>query len=116
MCIFFVQFEKLYYFCIMKIKAILSIIIVILTAIICWLSADIARCKRNLADANELIEIQHEMIERLGSLDAVKCNIEVHLSNKTTFGNIKQSDINIVADQIQHYTRKQLLNDSTSWN
>lgn len=116
MCIFFVQFKKLYYFCIMKIKAILSIIIVILTAVICWLSADIARCKRNLADANELIEIQHEMIERLGSLDAVKCSIEVHLSNKTTFGNIKQSDINIVADQIQHYTRKQLLNDSTLWN
>lgn len=100
----------------MKIKAILSIIIVILTAIICWLSADLSRTKKHLADANELIEIQHEMIERLGSLDAVKCNIEVHLSNKTTFGNIKQSDINIVADQIQHYTRKQLLNNSTLWN
>lgn len=100
----------------MKIKGILLIVIAVLLAVVCWLSADLSRTKKHLADANELIGIQHEMIERLGSLDAVKCNIEVHLSNKTTFGNIKQSDINIVADQIQHYTRKQLLNDSTIWN
>lgn len=100
----------------MKIKGILLIVIAILTAVICWLSADLSRTKKHLADAEGLVEVQHEMIERLGSIDAVKCNIEVHLSNKTTFGNIKQSDINIIADQIQHYTRKQLLNDSTLWN
>lgn len=116
MCIFFVQFEKLYYFCIMKIKAILSIIIAILTAVICWLSADIARTKKHLADAEELIEIQHKIIERLGSLDAVNATISVQVNNRATFGCVKAGDIEIVADQILHYTRKQLLNDSTLWN
>lgn len=106
----------MHYICIMKLKILLFAVILACALVICSLSADIARTKKHLADAEELIEIQHDMIERLGSLDAVKCNIEVHLSNKTTFGNIKQSDINIVADQIQHYTRKQLLNDSTLWN
>lgn len=100
----------------MKIKILFCALLSACVLVICWLSADIARTKKHLADAEDLIEIQHEMIERLGSLDAVKCSIEVHLSNKTTFGNIKQSDINIIADQIQHYTRKQLLNDSTLWN
>lgn len=69
--------------------------------------------KKRIADAEYLIEIQHEMIERLGELDAVRCNITVNLSNKTTFGSIKQSDVNIVADQVLHYTRRELLNNDT---
>lgn len=69
--------------------------------------------KKRIADAEYLIEIQHKTIERLGELDAVRCNITVNLSNKTTFGSIKQSDVNIVADQVLHYTRRELLNNDT---
>ena len=85
----------------------------VLIAIIIALSASLSLRKKNLADANELIEIQHEIIERLGELDAVHCEISVNLSNKTTFGNIKQSDINIIADQVVRYMRKELLKNDT---
>ena len=85
----------------------------VLVAIIIALSISLSLRKKNLADANELIEIQHEMIERLGEIDAVHCEISVNLSNKTTFGNIKQSDINVVADQVVRYTRKELLKNDT---
>lgn len=84
--------------------------------VICWLSADLARTKKHLTDAEELIEIQHEMIDKLGSLDAVRAVINVEITNKATFGSIKAGDVEVVTDQILHYTRKQLLNDTTTWN
>lgn len=103
----------MYYFCIMKLKIFLFALLGVAVAIIFWLSAELQTTKRHLADAEDLIEIQHDMIERLGELDAVRCNIEVHLSNKTTFGNIKQSDINIIANQVQQYTRREILQRDT---
>lgn len=97
----------------MKLKILLFALLGVAVAIIFWLFAELNTTKKHLQDAEDLVEIQHEMIERLGSLDAVRCNIEVHLSNKTTFGNIKQSDINIIADQIQEYTRREILQRDT---
>lgn len=97
----------------MKLKILLLALLGVAVATIFWLSAELNVTKRHLQDAEELVEIQHEMIERLGELDAVRCNIEVHLSNKTTFGNIKQSDINIIADQVQQYTRREILQRDT---
>lgn len=116
MCIFFVQFEKLYYFCNMKIKILFCALLSACVLIICALSTELSRTKKQLADAEDLIEIQHKIIERLGSLDAVNATISVQVNNKATFGSVKAGDIEIVADQILHYTRKQLLNDSTLWN
>lgn len=81
----------------------------VLFVLVVVLSITCAHQKRHIKDATELIEVQHEMIERLGELDAVRCSISVNLSNKTTFGNIKQSDINVIADQVMHYTRRELL-------
>lgn len=103
----------MYYLCAMKSKVFLFALLGVAVAIIFWLSAELQATKRHLQDAEDLIEIQHEMIERLGELDAVRCNVEVHLSNKTTFGNIKQSDINVIADQIQQYTRREILQRDT---
>lgn len=97
----------------MKLKILLLALLGVAVAIIFWMSAELQATKRHLQDAEDLVEIQHEMIERLGELDAVRCNIEVHLSNKTTFGNIKQSDINIIADQVQKYARREILQRDT---
>lgn len=94
----------------MKIKIFYFIVLVVCALVIAWLSADLHRAKMQLADANELINIQHEIIERLGSLDAVHATINVEVNNKATFGTINAGDVEVVADQVLRYTRKQLLN------
>lgn len=106
-------FDKLYYFCIMKIKILFFTLLVACALVIVWLSADLHRTKKHLADAEELIEIQHEMISKLGSLDAVHAVINVEVNNKATFGSVKAGDVEVVADQILHYTRKQLIETDT---
>lgn len=97
----------------MKIKIILFACILACALVIVWLSADLARTKKHLADANELINIQHEMIEKLGSLDAINATINVEVNNKATFGSVKAGDVEVIADQVLRYTRKQLLNTDT---
>lgn len=97
----------------MKIKVILFILLLACTLVICWLSADLTRTKKHLADAEELIEIQHEMIIKLGSLNAVNATINVEVTNKATFGSVKAGDVEVIADQILHYTRKQLIERDT---
>lgn len=97
----------------MKIKLLLFAVLLACALVIAWLSADLARTKKHLADAEELIEIQHEMIEKLGSLDAVRAVINVEVNNKATFGSVKAGDVEVVADQIIRYTRKELLTTDT---
>ena len=113
MCNFFVCFNKLYYFCIMKIKILIFIALALCALVIIWLSADLARTKKHLADAEELIEIQHNLIEKLGSLDAVHAVINVEVNNKATFGSVKAGDVEVIADQVLRYTRRQLLNSDS---
>lgn len=110
------QLKYLHYICTMKIKIILFAVLLACALVICWLSAELSRANKHIADAENLIEIQHEMIIKLGALDAVNATINVEVTNKATFGSINSGDVQIVADQILHYTRKQLLNDSTTWN
>lgn len=97
----------------MKLKIILFAVILACALVICWLSADLMRIKRQLADAEDLISIQHEMIERLGALDAVHATINVEVTNKATFGKITSGDVDVIADQVLRYTRKQLLEGDT---
>jgi flagellar basal body-associated protein FliL len=97
----------------MKIKIILFAVLLAYSLVICWLSADLARTKKHLADAEDLIEIQHNLIEKLGSLDAINATINVEVNNKATFGSVKAGDVEVIADQILHYTRKELLTTDT---
>lgn len=97
----------------MKIKAILFILLLASVLVICWLYTELSRANKHITDAEELIEIQHEMIIKLGSLDAVNATINVEVNNKATFGSVKAGDVEIVADQILQYTRKQLLENDT---
>lgn len=94
----------------MKIKVILFILLLACALVIVWLSADLMRTKKHLADVEELIEIQHEIIERLGSLDAVHATVNVEVNNKATFGTINAGDVEVIADQVLRYTRRELLN------
>lgn len=94
----------------MKIKILYFIILIACALVIAWLSADLHRAKMHLADANELIDIQHEIIENLGSLDAVHATINVEVNNRATFGTINAGDVEVIADQVLRYTRRELLN------
>lgn len=97
----------------MKLKILLFALLGVAVAIIFWLYAELQITKRHLADAEDLIEIQHDMIERLGELDAVRAIINVEVNNKATFGSVKAGDIEVIADQVVRYARKELLNTDT---
>lgn len=97
----------------MKTKILYFALLVVCALVIAWLSADLARTKKHLADTKELVEIQHEMINKLGALDAVHATINVEVNNKATFGSIKAGDVQIIADQVLHYTRKHLIEKDT---
>jgi hypothetical protein len=97
----------------MKIKVILLALLGLSAIAICWLSTDLHRTKKHLADAEQLIEMQHELIEKLGALDAVNATINVTVNNKATFGTVKAGDIEVVADQVLRYTRRELINTDT---
>lgn len=97
----------------MKLKIFLFALLCVAMAIIFWLSAELQTTKRHLADAEDLIEIQHNMIERLGELDAVRAIINVEVNNKATFGSVKAGDVEVIADQVVRYARKELLNTDT---
>lgn len=97
----------------MKLKILFFAVLLACALVICWLSADLARTKKHLSDAEDLIEIQHNLIERLGSLDAVNATINIEVNNKATFGSVKAGDVEVIADQIVKYTRKQLVEQDT---
>lgn len=97
----------------MKIKILFLALLGVSALVICVLTIDLSNTKRHLADAEELIEIQHEMIEKLGSLDAVNATINVEVNNRATFGKVTSGDVEVIADQVLRYTRKQLLECDT---
>ena len=60
-----------------------------------------------------IIVKQHgEMIERLGALEGVHCEISFVINNKAVFGSIKNGDMTQVAEATLHYLRSELVNDS----
>lgn len=97
----------------MKLKTILFALLAVCVIVICSLSTALRRANQHLTDAEQLIEIQHSMIEKLGSMDAVNATISVNVTNRATFGTINAGDIEVVADQILRYTRKELLQPDT---
>lgn len=97
----------------MKIKVVFLALLGISALVICWLSTDLHRTKKHLADAEQLIETQQELIEKLGEMDAINATINVTVNNKATFGTIKAGDIEVVADQVLRYARRELLNPDT---
>lgn len=97
----------------MKLKLILIALLIVCAFTICSLSTALHRANQHLADAEELIEIQHSMIEKLGAMDAVNATISVNVTNRATFGAVHAGDVDVIADQILHYTRKQLLDSDT---
>lgn len=97
----------------MKIKILFLALLGVSALVICWLSADLHRTKKHLADAEDLIEVQHEIIEKLGAMDAINATINVEVSNRATFGKVTAGDVEVVADQVLRYTRRELLNVDT---
>lgn len=90
----------------------IALLIASILAII-GLIINLSTTRKHLADAEELIEIQHELIEKLGAMDAINATISVNVTNRATFGTINAGDVEVVADQILRYTRRELLQTDT---
>lgn len=97
----------------MKIKILFLALLGVSALVICWLTISLSHTKRHLADAEDLIEVQHEIIEKLGAMDAVNATINVEVNNRATFGKVTAGDVEVIADQVLRYTRKQLLECDT---
>lgn len=97
----------------MKLKIALFTLLALCGLVICCLSTSLSRANRQLADAQDLIAVQHEMIEKLSELDAIHATINVEVNNRATFGKVTAGDVEVVADQVLRYTRKQLLHPDT---
>lgn len=97
----------------MKIKILFLALLGVSALVISCLSIDLHRTKKHLADAESLIEVQHEIIEKLGAMDAINATINVEVNNRATFGKVSAGDVEVVADQVLRYTRKQLLECDT---
>ena len=97
----------------MKIKILFFALLGVSALVISCLSIDLHRTKKHLADAESLIEVQHEVIEKLGAMDAIHATINVEVNNRATFGKITAGDVEVVADQVLKYTRRELLNVDT---
>jgi hypothetical protein len=97
----------------MKLKLLYIALLIISLLAIIGLTINLSTTKKHLADAEQLIEIQHELIEKLGSMDAINATISVNVTNRATFGAVHAGDVEIIADQVLRYTRKELLQTDT---
>jgi hypothetical protein len=70
---------------------------------------------RHNKQTSAIIKQQGEMIERLGALEGVHCEISFLVNNKAVFGSIKNGDMTQVAEATLHYLRGELVNDSTAY-
>jgi Cu/Ag efflux protein CusF len=97
----------------MKMKMLYIALLIVSILAIIGLTSSLSTTKKHLADAEQLIEIQHELIEKLGAMDAINATINVTVNNKATFGTVKAGDVEVVADQVLRYTRRELLQTDT---
>jgi hypothetical protein len=77
------------------------------------LSAQVSTQKESIATITEQSAAQVQLIERLGALEAVHCEIQFVVNNKAVFGSIKNGDYSQVADATLRYLRSELIESDT---
>jgi flagellar basal body-associated protein FliL len=69
--------------------------------------------KAQIAQLTEQCKTQAALIEKLGALDAVHCEISFVVNNKAVFGSVKNGDYSQMADATLKYLRSELVQSDT---
>ena len=96
--------------------------ILTVSAIILLLGAGVSiavltgKCKAQAAQIETLTAQaaqQTQVIERLGALDAVSCNVSFVVNNKAVFGSIKNGDYKPILEGTMRYLRSEIVQSDT---
>ena len=71
---------------------------------------------RRIQDFRKEIDRQDALIERLANMEAVRCEVSLHIKNTAVLGSTKGGDLQMDAKQIATYLRGEVLQNIISKN
>ncbi len=72
--------------------------------------------QRRINDYRKEIDRQDALIERLANMEAVRCEVSLHIKNTAVLGSTKGGDLQMDAKQIATYLRGEVLQNIISKN
>lgn len=89
--------------------AALIVVFILLCVTIAAKNRNIKTYKETIANQEQTISEQKEMITKLASMEAVRCEVAITVKNTAVMGSTKSGDIQQDAKQIATYLRSELL-------
>lgn len=89
--------------------AALIVVFILLCVTIAAKNRNIKTYKETIANQEQTISEQKEMITKLANMEAVRCEIAITVKNTAVMGSTKSGDIQQDAKQIATYLRSELL-------
>ena len=75
------------------------------------LVATVSVQQRRIKDYRKEIDRQGTLIEKLANMEAVRCEVSLHIKNTAVLGSTKGGDLQLDAKQIATYLRGEVLQD-----
>lgn len=91
------------------VAAAIMVVFVILCITIAAKNRNIRTYKETIANQEQTITEQKEMIAKLAKMEAVRCEVNITVKNTAVMGSTKSGDIQQDAKQIATYLRGELL-------
>lgn len=89
--------------------AALIVVFILLCVTIAAKNRNIKTYKETIANQEQTISEQKEMITKLANMEAVRCEVAITVKNTAVMGSTKSGDIQQDAKQIATYLRSELL-------
>lgn len=89
--------------------AALIVVFILLCVTIAAKNRNIKTYKETIANQEQTISEQKEMITKLANMEAVRCEVAITVKNTAVMGSTKSGDIQQDAKQIASYLRGELL-------
>lgn len=91
--------------------AALIVVFILLCITIAAKNRNIKTYKETIANQEQTISEQKEMITKLANMEAVRCEVAITVKNTAVMGSTKSGDIQQDAKQIASYLRGELLEE-----
>lgn len=91
--------------------AALIVVFILLCVTIAAKNRNIKTYKETIANQEQTISEQKEMITKLANMEAVRCEVAITVKNTAVMGSTKSGDIQQDAKQIASYLRGELLEE-----
>lgn len=90
--------------------AVLAVAALLMAALVATVSVQ----QRRIKDYRKEIDGQDVLIERLANMEAVRCEVSLHIKNTAVLGSTKGGDLQMDAKQIATYLRGEVLQNIIS--